>query len=299
MQHVADLATVKTTPGSFNWDGTTLSVRMFDDRTPDPANGWIVGTTFTAMNFATDADIAMERVSFCTNGGVAAQAALRFVNVTPFVANNYKVALKNVRAFGSSGNAFEIYDKKIVAVEDCHGCNVHADIFNFTSFITTGTQAQWMTVYQENCTGHDAGYLWRQYPAISNSNNLVTGHRGMHMLINDVSGYNIPNGWAAFVQGCYVMMAGISPTESTSSGFFQYNYWNQKLAGEGSAGAKLVLIGSNGDAAGLTKYHFSNYDDLDTNPSLGEIHLADWLGPTPLKSRTGTILKNYETGAAL
>ncbi len=299
MPHVADLATVKTTPGSWNWDGTTLSVRMIDDRTPDPADGWIPVTVLSNFNVTTDANFTVENCSFAYNGGAAAQSPFRFRPATTGAANTIRLALKNVRAFGGSANAFEIYDCLIVATQQCYGANCYYDIFNYASFITTGTQAQWMTVYEDNCFGHDAGYSWRQNPTASNSNNLTTGHRGMHVWRVNTAGYNVPNSWLGEVQGCYSMNFGISPTQSQAGTLFQNNYWSQKLAGEGSTGSKMVLIGCTGDAIALNKYHFSNWDDTDTVASLGEIHISDWLGALPLKSRTGTILKNYETGVAL
>lgn len=299
MPFVADLATCKVTPGSFWNDGsTTTAWHMIDGREPDPADGLIPVTSFSSTNFTTDGDFAAENCSFAYNGGAAATSPFRIRPNTLGSANTQKLALKNVRCFGGSGNAFELYDFEIMALKNCYGAACHYDIFNYKSFINTGTQGQWITVYEDNCFGRDAGYSWRQNPANSNSNNLSTPHLGIHVIRVNTAGYNIPNSFIAEVQGCYSMSFGVSPTESTSTGY-PTNYWCQKLSGEGSTGAKMILIGCNGDAPDASKTHFSNVDDSEVSATSGEIHLADWLGPTPLDSRTGTILKNYETGATL
>jgi hypothetical protein len=299
MPHAATLAACKATPGTWFTDGSTVTAwNMIDGRVPDPANGLIPVTSFSSMQVTTDGSFTVENCSFAYNGGAAAIAAFRIRPNTLGVANTQRLALKNVRCFGSSSNAFELYDFQIMALENCYGAGCFYDIFNYKSFITTGAQGQWITVYEDNCYGRDAGFSWRQNPSGSNSNNLTTGHSGVHVVRVNTGGHNIPNSFLADVQGCYSFNCGISPTQSTGS-LYANNYWYQKLSGEGSAGAKMVLIGCNGDALDAAKVHFSNSDDLETSPSLGEIHLADWLGPTPLDKRTGTILKNYETGVTL
>lgn len=299
MPHVASAATCLATPGSWNWDGTTLTVHMIDARTPDPADGWIPITSFSNMSFISDGDIAFENITCAFNGGAADVQGLRFRPVTTGAANTIKVALKNVRAFGASGNAFQIYDAKTIALQECYGSHCHYDIFNYASFISTGDLAEWVTIYEDNCYGHDAGYLWRQYPVVSDSNNLTTAHRGMHIWRVNSGGHNIPNSFLADVNGCFSLNFGIAPTQSQSGGLFQNNYWYQKLSGEGSTGAKMMLIGCYGDAVSANKYHFSNWDDGETVASLGEIHIADWQGPVTPKLRTGTLIYDYRTGTAL
>lgn len=299
MPHVASAATCLTTPGSWNWDGTTLTVHMIDARTPDPANGWIPITSFSNAQFLSDVDIAFENISAFYNGGAAAIQGIRWRPTTTGAANTIKVALKNCRAFGSSGNAFQINDAYITAMQDCYGAHCFFDIFNYSSFISTGTQAQWATVYEDNCFGHDAGYSWRQNPTASNSNNLSTAHRGFHVWRVNPSGYNIPNSFLADVNGVYCINFNVTPSQSTAGTLFQNNYWYQRLSGEGSAGAKMIVIGGNGDAVPAGQYHFSNWNDAETAASLGEIYLSDWQGPSSPNIRAGTLLFNYKTGAAL
>lgn len=299
MPHVADLATVKATPGSWNWDGTTLSVHMVDGRTPDPDDGWIPVTAFSNFQSTTAADLAIENCSFAYNGGAAAVAALRIRPASTGSPNTLRLALKNVRAFGASSNSFELYDFEVMALQECYGAHSYYDIFNYKSFISGGTQGQWITVYEDNCFGHDAGYSWRQNPTASSSNNISTPHLGIHMWRVNLGGYNCPNSFIAEVQGCYSMSFGVRPTQSTSGGLFQYNYWSQRLVGEGSANAKMILIGCSGDAPDAGKYEFSNYDDADTVVSLQEIHVADWLGSGGAAARGATVLKNYDSGAVL
>jgi hypothetical protein len=299
MPHAASLAACKATPGTFFTDGSTVTAwNMIDGRVPDPANGLVPVTSFSNANFTTDTDLTIENCSFAFNGGGAANGALRIRPATVGAANTINLAMKNVRAFGGSGNAFELYDMEIFALENCYGAASYFDIFNYSSFITTGAQAQWCTIYEYNCYGRDAGFSWRQNAASSSSNNLSTAHRGMHVHRVNTAGNNIPNSFIGDVQGCYSHNAGINPTQSQGTAY-QYNYWAQRLSSEGSANAKMILIGCNGDAPDASDYHFSNWDDSDTIATLGEIHLADWLGPIPLEKRTGTILKNYETGATL
>jgi len=301
MPHVASGATAIATPGSWNWDGTTLTVHMIDGRTPDPADGWVPITSFSNMSFISDADIAFENITCAYNGGAADVQGLRFRPVTAGVANSIRVAAKNVRAFGASGNAFQIYDAHTIALQECYGAFCYYDIFNYASFISTGTQAQWATVYEDNCFGHDAGYTWRQNPTASNSNNLTTAHRGYHLWRVNPGGYNIPNSFLADVNGCYSFNFGVTPSQSTAGGsaLYQNNYWYQRLGSEGSAGAKMIVIGGNGDAVSSGQYHFSNWNDEETGASLGEIYLADWQGPSAPNIRTGTLLFDYRTGAAL
>lgn len=300
MPHVASAATCLSTPGSWNFDGTTLTVHMLDARTPDPLNGWIPITSFSDMRFISDADIAFENISCAYHGGTGDITGLRFRPVTTGVANTIRVAAKNVRVFGGGCNAYQIFDAKTVALQECYGAYCGYDIFNYTSFITTGAQAQWMTVYEDNCYGHNAGYAsWREAAPASSSNNLTTAHYGIHMWRVNPGGHNIPNSFLADVQGCFSFNFGVSPTQSTAGTLFQNNYWYQKLAGEGSTGAKMMLIGCYGDAVSADKYHLSNWNDTETAASLGEIHIADWQGPVTPKLRTGTLIYNYRTAAAL
>lgn len=298
MPHVASLAVCKTTPGSWNWDGTTLSVHMIDARTPNPTDGWIPVTSFSNFNITSDVDLTIENCEFAYNGGAASQASIRISNTTAFVENTKKVALKNVLGFGSSGNAIHIYDAKTVALQECYGAHCYYDIFNYTTFISGGTRAQWMTVYEDNCFGHGTGYSWRENPSASSSNNITTGHGGLHVWRVNPGGYNVQNSFLADVNGCYSINFGASPRES-QTGLFQYNYWYQKLSGEGSANAKMILIGCGGDAINSGKYHFGNMVDTDSAPSLGEIHITDLILAGSIKYGTGTILKNYDTGTTI
>ncbi|MES2903129.1 MAG: hypothetical protein V4696_03000 [Pseudomonadota bacterium] len=299
MPHVASLAVCKTTPGSWNWDGTTLSVHMIDARTPDIANGWMPISSYSGGNFKSDADLTMEGLLFAYNGGGAGLSALRIRPTTTGAANTQKVALKNVKGFGSDANAIQVLDKLVVAAENCFGGNCFYDILNYSTFISTGTKAQWMTVYESNCGGHDAGYSGRANPTASDSNNLTTAHAGMHVWRVNPKGYNIPNSWLGDVGGVYSITFGARASEATAGTLFQNGFWYQRLSGEGSANAKMVLIGCDADATSAGKYHLSNWNDAETAASLGEIHIADWLGVTAPSVRAGTILKNYETGAVL
>jgi hypothetical protein len=303
MIYVLSSALVKSTPGSWWYDsGTgTLWVHMIDDRVPDPANGWIPCTAFSGANFSTDGELVLENMDFAFHSGGAGLDALRIRPVTAFVANTSKVSLRKIRAYGADGNGIALLDQQVAVLQECAVGNVYRDCFNHSSFISTGAQAQWTTTYEDRCFGKLAGWdQSKSLPAVSNSNNITTGHRGKSLMRVGTRGYGCPNSWVADVQGCYSINAGLFPDESTKAGgLFLNNYWNQKLSGEGVAGAKMVLVGCGGEAKSAGRNVFSNYDDADTTASLGEIHIADWLGPPAASRKTGTIIKNYETGASL
>lgn len=303
MQYLTSSAAVKATPGSWWFDtGTgTLWVQRIDGTVPDPATGWTPITSFGGYSFLTDGQLVIENCEFAYNGGGANSNALRIRPTTAFVTNDAKVALKKVRAYGADANAIQIMDFDTTVLQQCAGSSCLYDIFNYSSFITTGIQAQDQTVYEDRCHGHKAGStIGKVLANPSNSNNLSTGHRSKHIYRNGLTGYDIPNSLVADVQGCYSMNAGIILPESTKTGgLFLNNFWNQKLAGEGSAGSKMVLIGCGGEALSAGRNVFSNADDTDANPTLGRIDIADWLGPPSASRKSGTLLYDYERGVAL
>lgn len=301
--YVTTSALVKSTPGSWWWDsGTgTLWVHMIDGRVPDPADGWIPITSFSGMNITTDGSLALEGMEFAFHGGSAGSAALRVRPTTAFVPAVVKLALQDVLAYGSDGNAIALLDMQVATLKRVRGGFCRYDVFNHSSFRSTGTAAEDTTYYEDNCYGVLPGYdKTRSMPAASNSNNISTGHRGANIFRLGTRGRDCPNSFIADVHGCYSMNAGIVPTESTlTGGLFLNNFWNQRLTGQGPASAKMVLIGCGGEALSSGRNVFSNADDTDTAATLGEIHVADWLGPPSASRKLGTIVKNYETGAAL
>lgn len=300
---VASLALVKSTPGSWNWDGVTMSVHMIDDRIPDYLTGWIPVCSNSGANFLTDSALTFENMEFAYYSTVGA-AGFRARPTTAFVTNTAQLALKNVLSYGSDGNAFEQLDIQRVTMQAVVGGYAGTDILNHSSFMgkpTYPTESQWTTTYEDNCWGRYAGWAsGKSAPPASNSNNITTGHRGKHIFRNMTRGDHCPNSWVADVQGCFSMNFGIVPDESTKTGgLFLNNFWNQKLSGEGSAGSFMGLIGCGGQALSAGRVILSSWDDTDTVATLGEIHIADWVGPAAAAYKPGTILKNFDTGATL
>ena len=185
-------------------------------------------------------------------------------------------------------------------MDNCRGSNSHYALFNYSSSRSTGTQAKEMTVYERNCSGHSPGVSKAiANPGASSSNNVSTGHRGLSIYRVGLNGHTSDNSFIADVQGCYSMNFGINLIESQGGGLFQNGFWYQRLSGEGKAGAIGILIGCSPGAFNVGKYDLSNWNDGETAATLGEIHIADWLGSSGVTVRAGTIVKNYETGATL
>lgn len=301
---VASAALCRATPGSFYTDGTNLWVNLRDGRKPDPADGWIVGASFSGWNCTSDGHVVFENIGWCYNAGAASAAACRHRPTTAFVENTHRVAYKDCIAVGSSGNGFEIFDMFCATKVNCHAGYCYYDAHSYTSFISTGInplRAQFSTFYEKECTWVTTGFGWRTNPTASSSNNGSTSHAGMCGFRVECRGVGSQHSGFADVNGAYIMMGGCKGSRASGTGLFQNNYWYQKLAGEGKAGACCILIGcsGDGDTQGGTQYVFSSWNDSETAASLGEFLLFDWRGELSVNTRVGTILKNYLTGATL
>ncbi len=301
--YVTSSALVKSTPGSWWWDNSIgrFWCHMIDGRVPDPADGWIPITSFSGGNFLTDGSLTLEGLELGFHGGGAGSAALRVRPSTAFVPAVAKLALKDVLAYGADGNAVALLDMQVATLKRVRGGYSRYDFLNHSSFRSTGTAAEDTTYYEDDCYGAYPGYdRTRSMPTASNSNNITTGHRGANIFRNGTRGIGCPNSFVADVHGCFSMNAGIFPTESTKDGgLFLNNFWNQRYADEGLPGAKMVLIGCGGDARSAGRSVFSNRDDSDTVATNAVIEVADWLGPPSASRTVGTLVNNYETGAAL
>lgn len=302
MPHVATAALAQSTPGTWHLDtGTgTLTVHMLDDRLPDVDDDWIPVTSYSGVQILTDGWFVGENLHFAFHTGAGNGAGMRFRPTTTGVAAVAKLALKNCVSMCASGNAFEIYDPLVATMDGCKGGNAHFDIFNYSTFRSSGTRAQDSTILERNCHGHAPGReAGRINGGASGSNNVSTAHGGMHIRRVGLTGHTSDNSFMADVNGCMAASYGIDMPQSEGGGLFQNGYWYQKLTGQGVTDAKGILVGCSSGSVDSGKYDLSNWNDSETAASIGEIHVSDWLGSSAISTRAGTIVKDYETGATL
>lgn len=272
--------------GTYYWDAatTTLYVHMIDNRIPDPADGWIYARSAYRQEWqqaldTTSGVILGENLEFCANTGTATNAAFRYRPVTTGAATTAQMGLKNCLAYGSAGNGFEIYDADVVVMENCFARYNHIDGFNYHSFITSGTDGEYITVYEYDCGALDSGYnLFSDQAALSTSANGSSSHDSMHILR---------------VNGVYADCNGAIIADV--NGVHSLNYNVQAGSPKGTASPKACFWHESFNGAGTTKKMFlwgcSAFDGGDGTISIidntaqgggatGDIHVQHWLGQT-------------------
>jgi|GEM_PF-7101940 len=275
IKYVATQAECISTPGTFHWaTGNTLTVHMIDGRIPDPYDGWISNRSpydFEIQSSVSDATILLENIGFTSNLGTAKKAVFRYRPQTIAV-NNVRLGLRNCTAFGGNSNGFQIYDAEISVFDNCHSKYCASDGFNYHSFITTGTKGEYMTVYENDCTGHFFGVVpFDNQPALGTSENASSCHDNIHILRTNSIMSDCNGAVVADVLGSVSVNLNVTAGNPTGTASPRACFWND--------GA--LATGAND---GMWLWGCSAYDDGDpttlifSNTTGGSLYIKNWLG---------------------
>lgn len=284
----ADAATCQTTRGTYFWDAAAsdLYVHMHDGRIPDPANGWLYTESpyqhgFSQVLDTTSGVLLFENIDFLSNVGTATNANFRFRPVTAgstMAPNQSYVGLRNCLAYGGSANQFEIYDAGVTALDNCHAKWSRSDCFNYHSFKTDGTKGEYMTIYENDCSGFFSGFVgFADQPALGTSANITTAHDSMHILrTNTVAGMS-RGAVVADVNGCHSLNYNVSSGDP-GAGSPKALFWHEKYLGAGTTKEMLLwgCYGTDGGAADV----FITSDTAQGGGSAnnGDITIQHWRG---------------------
>jgi hypothetical protein len=280
------IAACQTTAGTYFWDSdaSDLYVHMHDDRIPDPADGWYFAqsafrTTLQQGGDTAEDIILCENLEFTANTGTATLASFRYRPVTTGAETSARFGMRNCLSYGSAGNAFEIYDADIVAMDDCHAGYNTRDGLNYHSFVTTGTKGEYMTVYEHNCTAKQSGFAGFADQAVAgSSSNGSTAHDSMHILrtngvFNDTVGAVV-----ADVNGTHSLNYNVAAGNPLAGASPRACFWHEKFFGEGTT-KEMYLWGCSGWDKGISGAEtISTIAQSGGDVNRGEITVDYWRG---------------------
>lgn len=270
--------------GTAYWDSAAnkVYVHMMDGRAPDPADGWLYSRSAYRTEFqqaqTTDAGVILiENIEFLSNTGVAGTAVFRYRPVTTGAENTVRLGLKNCLAYGGSGNAFEIYDACITVLENCRGAYCRSDIYNYHSFVTTGTKGEFITVYEYGCKGYEAGYTgFADQPALGTSANATTAHDSMQILRVNESFRDSNGAVLADVNGVMSVGFGISAIRPKGTAAPKACFWHDKYLAVGSTPI-MYLEGCSANDGGDGSVSLLN-NIAQGGGAIGDIRVGYWRG---------------------
>lgn len=273
------------TPGSWYQGGGETVVRLFEGGTPVPFTNCIMNEGFVHGHLLSGWTV-LDGIGYVTNGGGANAANTRVQPKTLYVANTHRLCMKRVRSYGGDGNAMQVLDIGIVTTKLCTGSQVGHDIFSFSSYMTNintyPLQARWMRVYADRPSGYYTSFPQKTIGQASNSNNGSTPHA--QIVYQEVGGTysRITNAVMAAVQGCFVVLDGVS-CGNPSGPTFRASYWYQRNStAEGVAEAALYMRGCDGSSLS-DSYAITNVLDDGVTPSIGIAFIANWQGRSDVR----------------
>lgn len=278
----ASAAECIATPGTQFHDvaNSKKYVHLLDGREPDPADRWIYSRTANNWQMTQNSDtgvILLEGLHFYANSGAATSAACRYRHATT-ATNNSRYGVKNCLAYGASGNGFETYDAKITAFSHCHARYNRSDNFNYHSLQGTGTKGEYMTVYEDQCTGAQPGYQgFVGQSALGNSCNSSTAHDSIHIERMSCNHGGGNGATVADVNGVVSVNWCVIAGPSTG-GDFKACFWHDNYVKAGTYNG-MWLWGCSGHDGGDSTVKLLNNEPQGGAVS-GQVYLKYWRGQT-------------------
>lgn len=287
------------------WDGTYLYVHLPNGVQPNPFVNWEYSNNATGgLSLTQDTgSLLFENCGFfkSSQGGNFNSVTTRSVADTNFL-SQAPIGFRNCFGYASSGNIFGLYDRQIMVLDNCQGAYARNDIFNYHAHQQTGTKGSYITVYETDCSGHDAGYTgFNDGAPTSTSDNGSTGHDSIHILVANGSYNHTLGAVMAYVNGATVVALNTTPSDPYGAANPKALYWHCG-AGAGVSPGGLYLWGCKGNDGGdATVILMTNSGVPNGGEANGQIYVKYWRGQTAyaagqvvgtLKDWNGNVLPN-------
>lgn len=166
-------AEVDATPGSWNLNGSLLTVHTFDNRAPDANIAVSFSVTNQNIEISTAAKVYLEGIEFSFSRGLYARTVGVAVGAT-FYAKNCTFSYVSSDGTSASGNGIRCWGFDVAVFENCVAKRNAYDGFNYhqnTSDSYSGF------VLESNCVGRDNGRI-----AGADNNQGSTAHDNIHIV---------------------------------------------------------------------------------------------------------------------
>jgi hypothetical protein len=280
-------ATVDTTELTSFWDGTWLYVHLPGGVKPNPFVNWewsnnaLGGHTYRSDS----GTVLFENVSYFTS---ARGATFNCLNTRSVLDTNFlsqaRLGLRNVYGYGSSGNIFGLKDWHIVAVDQCQGAYARNDIFNYHTNQNTGTHGAYITIYETDTYGTDAGYSgFNDGVSAGTSNNGSTAHDSINILRANTAYAGGEGAVVADVNGVVSVNLNVRTGIPGSTAVPKACFWHSGTGWGSSYG--MYLWGCSAFDGGDTSVILLDNAGAPNGEANGQIYVKYWRGQT-----TGTVV---------
>lgn len=287
-------ASVETDELTSHWDGTYLYVHLPNGAKPNPFVNWIYSNNSASLQIRSDSGtVLFEHVDFFHGTRGAAGDSLRTRSVTDSnFLSDARLGLKDCYFYGATGNGLGTRDWAVVVREECGAAYCRNDLFNDHANQTTGDKGEYITVYEDRCSGHDAGYAgFADGLTSSNSENGSTVHDGISIVRAGCRYWNNKDAPIADVGGGDSINYGpqVGPNLTGASSFYPAAFVYEANTGEGT-GRRMILIGASASDDGEA------YSILQTGTAAdATIYVAEWQGS--ITARLSGRIKTWPDGA--